>query len=284
VLVAGALVAGAGWYLGSNRTVAVPPVVNLSVADAEAKLAPVGLSLNAEATGYSESVPAGEIISTDPAPGAEVREGTTIDAVVSLGLERYAVPTLVGRTVPQASTLLADSSLTVGKQTQVYDDAVAKGLVLSSTPPAGQKLKRGQSVALVVSRGPAPVTIPRVAGKPVDVATASLTKLGLTVTTTEEYSKTVATGLVISSTPKAGVSVPKTGTVALVVSKGPPLVTVPDVYRTAEAEARKAFTSLGLKVSVSYPIGITPFGLVVRQSVKAGTQIPWGTTVSLEVV
>jgi beta-lactam-binding protein with PASTA domain len=61
-------------------------------------------------------------------------------------------------------------------------------------------------------------------------------------------------------------------------------VTVPDVYRTAEAEARKAFTSLGLKVSVSYPIGITPFGLVVRQSVKAGTQIPWGTTVSLEVV
>ena len=67
-------------------------------------------------------------------------------------------------------------------------------------------------------------------------------------------------------------------------SKGPPLVQMPDLFRTDEQAAVKALTDLGLKVKVTYPIGFTPFGRVVEQSVKAGTQIPWGTTVQLNVV
>jgi serine/threonine-protein kinase len=69
-----------------------------------------------------------------------------------------------------------------------------------------------------------------------------------------------------------------------VVSKGPPPVTVPDLYRVSEDEARATLTSLGFKVSVVYPIGITPFGLVVKQSAKAGSTLPFGSTVTIEVV
>ena len=49
----------------------------------------------------------------------------------------------------------------------------------------------------------------------------------------------------------------------------PPLVEMPDLFRTDEQEAVKALKALGLKVKVTYPIGFTPFGRVVEQSVKA---------------
>ncbi len=155
---------------------------------------------------------------------------------------------------------------------------------MTATPAPGTKLKRGQAVTLVVSKGPAPVPLPSFVGKPADQTVAALTKLGLKSTSTSAYSKTVPSGSVVSTSPKAGTPLPKGSSVALVVSKGPPLVVVPDLYRTAEADARTTLTGLGFKVVVSYPIGFTPFGRVVRQSVDAGTSAPWGSTIRLDVV
>ena len=51
-----------------------------------------------------------------------------------------------------------------------------------------------------------------------------------------------------------------------------------------EADARKQLSALGFTVRVSYPIGFTPFGRVVTQSAKAGAQLPYGSTVTIEVV
>jgi serine/threonine-protein kinase len=186
--------------------------------------------------------------------------------------------------VEEATVAITDGSLTVGATTSAYDETTLVGKVVSTNPPPGQKLKRDQAVALVLSKGPAPVPLPNYVGKPAAQVTAALTKLGLKVKTTQDYSKTVAEGSVISTTPKAGVAVPKGGTVTLVVSKGPPLVVVPDLYRVPEADARAQLTRLGFKVDVSYPIGFTPFGRVVTQSAKAGTALPFGSTVGIDVV
>jgi serine/threonine-protein kinase len=136
----------------------------------------------------------------------------------------------------------------------------------------------------VVSRGPAPVTLPNYVGKPAVATIAALQKAGLKVTSTPAYDKKVPSGSVVSMSPKAGQTVPKGSTVAIVVSKGPPPVAVPDVFRVPESDARKQLTALGFVVRVSYPIGFTPFGRVVTQSAKAGTQLPFGSTVTIEVV
>ena len=93
-----------------------------------------------------------------------------------------------------------------------------------------------------------------------------------------------AKGSVISSNPKAGTAVPKGTPIALVVSKGPPLVLVPDVYRVPEAEARAALRKAGFNVTVTYPIGFTPFGRVVAQSIDAGKKAPYGSTIEIQVV
>jgi serine/threonine-protein kinase len=284
LLVVAALVAGGAWALGAARVVAVPAVVGLTPEAAAEKLTAVALTLDASGTAFSETVKAGTIISTDPEPGAEVREGSTVAAVVSRGPERYAVPAVSGSTLAQARQAITDANLAVGEVTTAFNEKIPVDQVVGTDPKAGTKLKRDQAVGIVVSKGPAPVKIPDLAGSTKAAATAALTKRGLEVTATEEFSKTVAAGRVITSTPKPGTTAPKGSTVALVVSKGPPPVVVPDLYRIAEDEARATLRGLGLKVSVVYPIGITPFGLVVKQSAKAGSTVPWGSTVTIEVV
>jgi serine/threonine-protein kinase len=284
VLVLAALAAGAGWYFGVGRTVPVPPLANLTVKQAEAKLAPLGLTLDSSQSDFSETVGKGDIISTDPGSGAEVREGATITAIVSKGPERYEVPDVRGKTVDEATALLSDSNLAVGGTKQAFDEKVEKGLVVSSTPKTGTELKRGQSVDLVVSKGPAPVKIPNLVGKTKESATATLTKAGLEVKYADAYSKTVPEGSVVSSNPKAGATVPKGGTVTLTISLGPPLVTVPDVYDLKAATAQRQLEALGLKVVLEYPLVVTPRDRVVIQSISAGTQVRWGSTITLSIV
>ena len=186
--------------------------------------------------------------------------------------------------VADATTALTDSSLTVGGKTTAYDEKIAKGKVVGTNPPANTSLKRDQQVTLILSKGPAPVPVPRLIGRSLSSAEKALKNVGLTYTVTREYSKTIPTGHVISTDPTAGKQISKGDSVNLVVSKGPPLITVPDLYKTAEADARTTLEGLGFKVTVTYPLGIAPFGRVVRQSEPVGTELPWGSTISIDVV
>ncbi len=214
-----------------------------------------------------------------------MRQGSTVSAVVSKGKERYAVPQVAGFTVDEATAALTDATLTVGEVTKAYDDKVALDLVISTDPAVGTRLKRDQAVTLVISKGPAPVKLPNLVGQSQAKAIAALKKLGITdVVVTEDFSKTVAQGDVVSMAPKPGVTVPKGSQVSLVVSKGPPPVVVPDLYTMSEADAKAALKGLGFKVKVTYPIGITPFDRVVKQSVKANETAPWGSTIEIQVV
>jgi len=284
VLVVGALVAATAWFYGAGRTVTMPSLVDLTPAAASAKLAPLQLTLDSGTTDFSETVAAGKIISTDPKAGDSARQGATVSAVVSKGPERHAVPAVAGLSVDDATTAITDASLTVGAQTQVYDDKIPAGSVVTSNPAAAVKLKRDQAVALVVSKGPAPVPLPNAVGKPAAATTTALTKLGLKVTSTTAYSKTVPAGSVVSMTPGAGTTVAKGSPVALVVSKGPPLVVVPDLYTMSESDAKALLRKLGLVPQVTYPVGVSPFNRVIKQSAKAGSSIPWGSTVEIQVV
>ena len=284
VLALGAALAAGAWFLGAAKSVQVPTLVNLTPAQAQSKLTPLSLKLDATQTDFSETVKAGTIIRTDPSAGADSREGSTVTAIVSKGPERFTVPQVAGMTVDDATTALTDDSLVVGTTTQAYNASIPTGAVVTSNPAPGTKLKRGQAVNLVVSKGPAPVPVPKVVGKSQAQATSALTNAGLKVTSSQDWSKTISAGNVISSDPAAGVVVPKGGTVTIVVSKGPPPVLVPDVYKMAEADAKSALESAGFVVKIIYPIGITPFGRVVAQSPAAGKSLPWGSTIEIQVV
>ncbi len=285
LLLAVAGAAAAGWYLaaGPGKTVVVPGILGLDRATAEAELTAVDLTLTVASEEYSETVDKGLIISADPEPGSDARAGSAVGVVLSLGPERFAVPEVIGLTVDEASAALAGARLALGSVVEEYDPVAPAGQVIGADPPVGDSLKGGTPVNLVVSMGPKPVKIPDLAGTPLGDAQAQLEDAGLVVTVTEDFSTDYSFGNVISTSPGAGEKVDVGGTVELVVSKGPPPVPVPDVIGLSRGDAVITLENAGFVVSVNEP-PLTPLDEVVLQDPGGGTELPYGSTVTITVI
>lgn len=291
LIAAGATVVGAGatgaWYVlgGPGRTAVVPGIEGMTQEEAQAAVEAVGLAWGAPTRAYSDTVEAGLVISCDPAVGRRVKLGAAVTATISQGVEQKEVPDVVGMTQEEATAAITGAGLTLGAVTQEYSADVAEGEVVSSTPKAGQTVNHSSAVAIVVSKGRQPATVPDVTGMTVADATTTLEAAGLrTGTTTEAFSDSVEDGRVISSDPAARASGYFYGDgVNLVVSKGPEKVTVPDVSGMSQAEATSTLRAAGLSVSVSTILGGL-FGTVHSTDPAAGTSVRKGSTVTLYVV
>jgi len=285
VLSAAALVAAlSAWFflLGPGATATVPSVQGRTQAEAVATVRDAALDPTVTEA-FSEKVPAGVVVSTDPAAGSSVGRGSDVALVVSKGPERYAVPPLVGMTVAEATARIKEGNLKLGKVTKAYDEKVPEGQVLSAKPRAGASLKKGSAVALTVSRGRRPIDVPDLTGQDATAAARRLKDLGLKVDATrQENSDSVAKGEVISQSPRDG-TVFRGDTVTLVVSKGPVLVTVPDVVGQQLREARAALEAQGFEVEVRRALGGF-FGTVRLQDPSGGSKAPKGSTITLTIV
>jgi PASTA domain/FG-GAP-like repeat/FG-GAP repeat len=135
---------------------------------------------------------------------------------------QVSVPNVLGATQATASSSITAAGLLLGTVTQQASATVASGSVISESPSAGTSVATGSSVNLVLSSGPAPVTVPNVVGSSQASATTSITGANLVLgTVTQQASSTVASGDVISETPSAGTSVAAGSSVNLLVSTGP---------------------------------------------------------------
>jgi serine/threonine-protein kinase len=286
LLVLAALAAAfAGWYIaaGPGKAVPVPSVVGQSADVAQAAIGKAGLTFAVAEEQYSETAPAGTVISTDPPAGESVRTEGTVSVVVSRGPERYDVPAVKGKQQDQAAALITSANLAVGEVTQAFDDKVDAGSVISSTPKAGASVKPGTPVALVVSKGPKPVPVPDVAGQKAGAAKAALADAGLKSDVTQKYSESVADNVVISVKPKAGTVIDSGTRVSLVVSKGPPPVPVPNLIDMPKDKAVATLQGLGLRAKVVQGAA-TPLDRVYSQDPSPGTSIPKGSTVTIRVI
>ena len=126
-------------------TIPVPQVANQAQDAATAAITAAGLVVGAISTAYSTGVPAGIVISTNPAGGAtvmpdgtKIRAGQTIDLVVSNGLVQ--VPDVSGQTVPAA----VDALNALGLITKVVQDNSCSGQTVSSQSAIGDTPQRSQ--------------------------------------------------------------------------------------------------------------------------------------------
>jgi len=275
--------AGAGaWWFGAGRYTATPGVLGLTQAAAEQKLESAGLTAEVGDRAYSETVPKGRVLSTDPEPGANVLDGGTVTLVISLGKERYAVPELRGLTEDQAQDAIREAHLSFGRSIGRFSERVPKGTVLGSDPEPGLKVKPDTAVDLFLSKGPRPIDVPDFRGKDGDRAEQELTDLGFDVNRTEEFNDSVPEGKVISQDPDSG-QLFKGDDVHLVVSLGPELVEVPDVIRFRVEDARQSLEDAGFKVHIIGDIEHA-LGFVFRTDPSAGTELRRGSTVSIWVI
>jgi beta-lactam-binding protein with PASTA domain len=202
--------------------VAVPDVSTLTQAAATAAITAANLIVGNVTTSSSMTVPAGAVISQNPAAGTQIVVGSAVALVVSSGLPLVAVPNVINATQAMATTAITSVGLTVAAITTAPSLTVPAGAVISQNPVAGTQITLGSAVALVVSSGLPLVAVPNVVNATQAVATTAIGSVGLTVgTITTASSATVPAGSVISQNPAAGTQVVVGSPVALVVSSGP---------------------------------------------------------------
>lgn len=275
----------AGWWLaaGPGTYSPTPDIIGMTFDQASDVLIAEGLTLTAATEAYSEDIPAGSILASEPEAGAGIRPGGTVAATVSLGPERYAVPDVQGTTPAEATEAIVAAGLATGGRVEVFDDAVPVGQVSSTDPAIGDLVPPDTSIDLLISKGPEPVEIEDVSGRKQGVATKRLEEAGLQVTTSQAFSESVADGRVISVNPAPGTIVDSGTTVELVVSKGPPPVEVPNLIDLRRKAAVEALERLGLRAQIDDG-EFTRLNRVFDQSPSPGEMVPRGSTVTLRII
>ena len=281
------LVASAGtaaWWFGYARYTPTPGVIGLARAAAVDKLEASGLSADFGDRAYSETVPAGQVLATNPSAGENVLDGGTVEVILSLGKERYDVPRLRGLTEDRAQDELLATNLEFGESIGRFSETVPEGTVLRSDPEVGTTLRPDAVVDLVVSKGPKPIRIRDFTGEDADRAEAWLERRGLDVDTSSEHSDSVAEGDVISQSPADGTAFAG-DSVTLVVSEGPELVEVPSgLVASGVDAARERLEEAGFVVEVENADGYLGLGYVFRVDPSSGSMVPAGSTITLYLI
>ena len=195
------------------------------------------------------------------------------------------VPSVLNLDQDEARRLLEDAGFRPQIE-EMFDDAVAEGLVISQEPTAGASLGRLEPVIVTVSRGPSLASLPNVVGLDAEVARVDLDRRGFQVIEVTAFNEDVPAGTVLGQEPLAGAVVDRRSVVVLQISRGVETVPVPLVVGRAEDDARRTMELAGLAVGETTYVedNSAPNGVVVAQAPASGEDAPSGTDVQLTVV
>ncbi len=269
---------------GSGGTmVAIPNVANLNEADAQRALQSAGLSMRvSDQFAYItvEGDAEGVVKSQDPASGTKIKEGSTVEVVLT---KSFRIPDVSNMKLDDAKNVLSQNRLTLGSVTEVVSADNQKGIVLSQDPSGNTLSQPGRTVNLQVGKGVELVGVPDLGGKTQDDAVNALTVAGLKADVKQVSSDTVPVGKVINSDPAANTQVPKGSTVIVNVSSGPAQVTVPDVTTKTQADATSILQAAGFSVVVQKVVDPINNGKVKSQNPVGNTKANKGSSVTIVV-
>ena len=139
-------------------TVTVPDVTGDDVSTATEKIEAEGLSVGSTSEEYSDEYDEGEVIRTTPSSGSEVEEGSTVNLVVSQGVnpedEMVTVQSFVGMPERNLTSWAEDNGINVDRS-EDYSDDVGVGRIISQSLTSGTVAK-GTTISYVVSLGGEP--------------------------------------------------------------------------------------------------------------------------------
>lgn len=200
--------------------------------------------------------------------------------------ERVTVPDLSKKTEDEAKVALKELRLGVNVQTGTSDD-VPEGQVYDQSPAAGTKVDVHTQVTINISSGKEKFSLDDVTGMQYQQAQAQLENDGLVVSLEFDYSDSVGSDKVISTSPKAGSQVAKGDTITITASKGKETktTTVPNLLGQNIDDAIQMIKDAGLTYngkSSDYSDSYSE-NQVMNQSISAGKTVDEGTTISLTV-
>jgi beta-lactam-binding protein with PASTA domain/tRNA A-37 threonylcarbamoyl transferase component Bud32 len=265
------------------------------------------------------SVPLAPLVPSEPTTPAKLRPRAGIDWLVvilgllaivgllGLGLLGWAVqqaiatpvaapavvvPDLVGRDYQTAEQIAQAQGLRLTVVEYRHDEVVPAEAVIAQLVAAGDKLRRGDTIGVILSQGSEKIPLPNVVNLPITQAETQLAAAGLAVEKRNVSSDQMAEGQVVSQEPPAETPVAKGSTVRLAVSMGR-RVAVPSLVGRQWEEAQRAISEAGLSTTyVNWQgrdqlppeiLNTVPIGHVLSQIPEAGKWVERGTTVFIAV-
>lgn len=225
--------------LNEVPVVSVPTVMGQSQAEAENTLRNAGFQLEF-AEDFSENVPKGQAIGTEPVVGSQLDKGSVVKLNISKGTEQVKVPSgLAGQSETYVREVLTKANLMPGRVSTVNNPTIPAGMVVAVEPAEGASVKAESTVNIVLSTGK--VEVPNLVGMTRDQAIAALTGPETLLSTNIENVQTSSApaGTVISQSAAAGTSIQQGSTVTIRIANAPaPSATASPAPPSAKAEDR----------------------------------------------
>ena len=228
----------------------VPNVVNQEREEAIHIAEDAGLLLQIYDKQYSNEIQRDRILKQEPGDAETVEKDSALRVVISAGIERTIVPSVIGMTREAAEKLMKDADLIPEMKEVEY--AAAPGTVISQSLDGDSSTDTGTEILLEISTGlpggDAAVmeTVQDLTGQAFEEASREQAKHYLyLVNTGTEYSDEFAAGQIIRQDAAAGSQLPQNSAIQVVVSLGRELLPVPDVVNKRRAEAEELLRNAG---------------------------------------
>lgn len=232
-------------------TVKVPDIVGMTEEEATKALKDKKLGIKVDSREDSEKYEEGTVSEQKTKVGTKVKKHSTVHVVVSSALigKEIIVPDVSGMSEDEAQKKLTDAGFKAISEFQ-YDDNVAEGNVISTTPAANSKAAKDTQIKMIVSKGAQKKTVPDVRGKSEADARSEIQAAGLTVgSTSTQHDDSVAKGNVISQSVTPGKKVSAGTAVNLVLSSGSDKVSIQNFAGKDEEELLSWASQNGLNAS-----------------------------------
>jgi serine/threonine-protein kinase len=194
------------------------------------------------------------------------------------------VPELVGLSDLEARNRLDEVGLEHDVRSTVSHPDAPEGAVLAQSPIPGQRVRPGAPVEVTLSRGPEVHSIPDVSGLSARQASIVLDRLGFRVSS-REATHSIEAGRAFGTEPGPGTELTVPADVTLLVSKGSPVTTVPDLSGRHIDDALELLSESGLSLgAISYdPLSFDAPGRIVGQYPPGGYGLRKGDPVEVRV-
>ena len=195
------------------------------------------------------------------------------------------VPRLVGLSRDEAVRAVTDAGLApIVVPTASSPEQLDR--VVAASPDVGARVEEESAVTLRVGRGPGLVQVPLLVGRSPEAARVAAEGAGLVLTPVPRLRDTddaTEVGQVVGQDPVPGSLLPAGSAIELVVGQRRATLEIPDVTGRSRESAETTLEGVGLEVSFREVDGGGAAGTVVGLRPGAGTPVPRGSTVTVDV-
>ncbi|MCL4417909.1 MAG: PASTA domain-containing protein [Actinobacteria bacterium] len=232
----------------------VPPIERINVNEAKEILSTYGLKLVIKSSEFNSNISQNYIISQDPQPGNKIPKDSSVNVVLSKGLETVLVkvPNLIGLTKQDAIKTIEDLGLKAGSISEENSSDFVKDTIINQNPSYNEEIDKNSIINLTVSMGNKILTIPNLIGSDFLYAKAQIEMLGLKLSTTKMTDAASPPGTIIALNPPPGSQVEENSIVELIIATNLEFIPTPDLIGMSLTNAVNLLNEKGIIFEISY--------------------------------